>query len=276
MRIITIVSLIILVISCSREEPAPITIHLVGDSTMADKPDPDNNPESGWGQMLHLCFNEHVTVRNHAVNGRSARSFLNEGRWNRVLEEITPGDHVFIQFGHNDQKAYDPERYSNPYSGYRRNLEKMVRETRDRGGEPVILSSIVRRNFNTDGTLEDTHGAYPFVARSVAGAMDVPFIDLQQQTEDLVSGLGPVRSTALYLHLRPGEAEIYPEGRTDNTHLNIAGAREVAGMVARSILMQGPRHPNRDPRLASGPGRRSAFGHTRHRLAQDQVNVRRQ
>jgi lysophospholipase L1-like esterase len=239
MKTIPIIAIFLFVAtSCRMEKLPPLTIHLVGDSTMADKFDPQRNPERGWGQMLHLCFNEKVTIRNHAVNGRSTRSFLNEGRWNLVLGEICSGDYVFIQFGHNDQKAYDPDRYSHSFSGYRRNLEKMVRETRSRGGHPVILSSIVRRNFNADGTLVDTHGPYPFVARTVAYEMGVPFIDLQQLTEDLVSGLGPVRSTALYLHLLPGESEMYPEGRTDNTHLNLSGAREVAGMVARSVYRQ--------------------------------------
>ena len=230
---------LLMLAGCGRELQSPVTIHLVGDSTMADKPDPDRNPERGWGQLLHLYFNGQVTVRNHAVNGRSSRSFLNEGRWNRVMEKVRPGDYVFIQFGHNDQKAYDPERYTNPWSAYRRNLEKMIKETREHRAYPVILSSIVRRNFNANGTLEDTHGPYPFVARSVAREMGVPFIDLQQQTEDLVSGLGPVRSKALYMNLLPGEYEMYPEGRTDNTHLNVSGAKEVAGMVAASILRQG-------------------------------------
>ena len=93
---------------------------------------------------------------------------LTEGRWNGVLEELQPGDYVFIQFGHNDQKSYDPRRYTNPWSAYRRNLERMCRETTGRGAHPVILSSIVRRNFNEEGTLEDTHGPYPYMAREVA------------------------------------------------------------------------------------------------------------
>lgn len=245
------VMLLLLLSGCADNPLPPITIHLVGDSTMADKPNPDRNPERGWGQMLHLWFNDLVTIRNHAVNGRSSKSFLEEGRWNDVLREINPGDYVFIQFGHNDQKAYDPNRYVNPYSAFRRNLEKMVREATGKGGRPVILSSIVRRNFNDDGTLEDTHGPYPNVARMVARELSVPFIDLQQQTEDLVAGLGPVRSSELYLVLEPGEFAMYPEGRTDNTHLNVPGATEVSRMVAASVLSQGmPLSAYLDPELA--------------------------
>ncbi len=240
MRNIPIIALLVLLpIACSQDPLPPVTLHLVGDSTMAHKPDPDRNPERGWGQLLPRFFNEKVTVVNHAVNGRSTLSFINEGKWNAVLEALRPGDYVLIQFGHNDQKAYDPNRYANAYSAYRRNLEQMCRETLAGGGHPVILSSIVRRNFNEEGTLEDTHGPYPFVARSVALELGIPFIDLQQQTEDLVSGLGPVRSATLFLHLKPGESELYPGGLTDNTHLNTYGATEVAGMVARSIHEQG-------------------------------------
>jgi lysophospholipase L1-like esterase len=224
-----------LLAACTDEPLKPVTVHLVGDSTMADKPDPGNNPERGWGQLLPEFFNDLVTVRNYAANGRSTKSFIAEGKWNSVMQGVEAGDYVFIQFGHNDQKEYDPDRYNNPYSDYRRNLEQMALEVREKGAHPILLSSIVRRNFNQEGTLVDTHGPYPFVARSVAVENGVPFIDLQQMTADLVSGLGPERSAGLYLNLKPGTWEMYPEGRMDNTHLNESGGREVAGMVARSI-----------------------------------------
>jgi lysophospholipase L1-like esterase len=230
-----------LLAGCTQRELPPVTVHLVGDSTMADKPDPEHNPERGWGQLLQGWFTERVTIRNHAVNGRSTRSFLEEGRWNEVLRQIAPGDFVMIQFGHNDQKTYDPSRYTNPYSAYRRNLEKMIREAEEKGAQPILLSSIVRRNFNEEGTLVDTHGPYPFVTRQVASGLGVPFIDLQQLTEDLVTGLGPVRSEALYMVYRPGEVAMYPEGRTDNTHLNAAGATEVSRLVAAALRDMG--HP---------------------------------
>lgn len=233
-----IASLLILS-ACTGDRQKQITIYLVGDSTMADKPDPENNPERGWGQLLPSFFTDQVSVQNHAVNGRSSKSFIDEGKWHRVISQVQPGDYVFIQFGHNDQKEYDPNRYVNPYSAYRRNLEMMVRETIENGGNPILLSSIVRRNFNEEGTLVDTHGPYPYVARGVASNNGVPFIDLQQMTEDLVTGLGPEGSKYLYMILRPGEFAMYPEGRTDNTHLQVKGATEVAGMVARSIRDQG-------------------------------------
>ncbi|MCB0533595.1 MAG: rhamnogalacturonan acetylesterase [Saprospiraceae bacterium] len=212
------------------------TLFLIGDSTMADKPGtPEENPERGWGQLLPEYFEETLIIKNHAVNGRSTRSFLDEGRWATVLDALQPGDYVFIQFGHNDQKENDPKRYTNPYTAYRRNLEKYVRESREKGANPVLLSSIVRRKFNENGTLIDTHGPYPLVTRMVAKDMDVPFIDLQLKTEDFVAALGPDSSKSVYLWLEPGAYARYPEGKQDDTHLNPAGARAFAGLAVEGI-----------------------------------------
>lgn len=202
---------------------------------MSNKKNPDRNPERGWGQMLQQYFNDDVLVSNHAVSGRSTRSFIDEGRWDKVVNLLQPGDYVFIQFGHNDQKEYDPKRYTNPYSGYRHNLEKFVNETKAKGAHPVLLSSIVRRNFNDEGTLVDTHGPYPFVTRTVAHEMEVPFIDLQLKTEKLVIELGFEKSMDIYLFLEPNEVEMYPDGKEDNTHLSIEGATKVAGLAVEGI-----------------------------------------
>lgn len=218
------------------QEQAEIRIFLIGDSTMADKSGTaEENPERGWGQLLSRFFDERLTIHNHAVNGRSSKSFLSEGRWDGVLESLRPGDYVFIQFGHNDQKITDPDRYTNPWTGYRRNLEKFIRDTRARGGFPVLLSSIVRRHFNEQGTLIDTHGVYPFVTRMVAEQLDVPFIDMQLMTEDLVNELGPARSKDIYLWVEAGQFDVFPEGKQDNTHLSLQGATAYAQLVAEAI-----------------------------------------
>ncbi len=214
-------------------------IYLIGDSTMADKPDsPDINPERGWGQLLPLFFNEKVHIHNHAVNGRSTKSFLDEGYWDTVLTNLKSGDYVFIQFGHNDQKETDPRRYTNPWTGYRRNMEKYVDETRAKGAYPIILTSIVRRKFNEEGTLVDAHGAYPFVARAVAEQMQVPFIDMQLLTEDFIIGLGEEPSKEIYLWVEPGQYARFPEGKIDNTHLTLKGATAYARLVAEDIKRQ--------------------------------------
>ncbi|MEC8884315.1 MAG: rhamnogalacturonan acetylesterase, partial [Bacteroidota bacterium] len=142
----------------AQEKP---TLYLIGDSTMADKKNPEENPEHGWGQVLPELLNDAIEVSNHAVNGRSSKSFITEGRWETVLETLKKGDFVFIQFGHNDQKFKDSTRYTNPFTQYRYNLERYVKETREAGATPILMSSIVRRKFNEHGTLEDTHGNYP-------------------------------------------------------------------------------------------------------------------
>lgn len=235
MKMYLIGLLALIIISACSHQKEPPAIYLVGDSTMADKGDPENNPEHGWGQVLPEIFNDQIVVYNHAVNGRSSRSFIGEGKWEKVMEEVNPGDYVFIQFGHNDKKEYAPSRYSNPWSAYRTNLEKMVKETKERGAHPVLLSSIVRRDFNEEGTLVDTHGPYPFVTLYVAQTADVPFIDLQQETEDLLISMGPEKSAELFLILEAGEHPMYPDGKLDNTHLNEFGARQVAAMVGDNI-----------------------------------------
>lgn len=218
------------------EAPPKLTIHLIGDSTMADKPGtPDENPERGWGQLLHTFFTDEVAVRNYAVNGRSSKSFIDEGRWDEVMNHLQPGDYVFIQFGHNDQKHADPKRYTNPWTSYRRNLERFIQDSRSKGAIPVVLSSIVRRNFNDSGTLIDTHGVYPFVAREVAEHQEAAFIDMQWMTEELVLELGVEKSKEIYLWVPPGKYAKLPEGKEDNTHLTLHGATTYAGLVAAVI-----------------------------------------
>lgn len=241
------------------DERDAITIFMIGDSTMANKPTMYDNPERGWGQMLAGFFTEDVKVDNHAVNGRSSRSFINEGRWDAVVAKIRKGDYVFIQFGHNDEKP-KPDRHTDPGTTFDENLRKFVRETRAKGGIPVLFNSIVRRNFGensnavTDddlhgkGTTEvtegdkliDTHGAYLDSPRNVAKEMNVPFIDANKLTHDLVEGLGPEKSKAVYLWIEPKQIMACPDGRKDNTHLSVWGARTVTRLIVEQVAKEVP------------------------------------
>lgn len=223
---------------CLRAGTASVSIYSIGDSTMADKPIENGNPERGWCQALKTQVVPGVRFENHAVNGRSSRSFLQEGRWQTVVDQLNPGDWVLIQFGHNDQKVKSPERYTNPYSGYRENLKRYVNETRAKGGFPLLMSSIVRRNFNEWGTLEDTHGAYPFVARMLALELDVPFVDMQCLTERTLIELGVEASRSLHLVYEPGEHPYFPDGKADNTHLSPIGAQRYAQLFLEAIREQ--------------------------------------
>lgn len=211
-----------------------ITIFLIGDSTVADKPYGNGNPEKGWGQVFPLYFQEGVRVENHAVNGRSTKSFIDEGRWDTVMEKLQAGDYVFIEFGHNDAKEHDPSRYAAPQTDYRKNLEKFVADVRSKGAIPVLATPIVRRKFE-GGQLSETHGEYPEVVREVAQQQQVPLIDLQQRTKALVESFGEERSKLLFLHIEPHEYENLPEGKEDDTHLSAYGAFKVADLVAAEM-----------------------------------------
>ncbi len=223
----------------SREaKPAKkITVYTIGDSTMANKK-PEVEPETGWGQVLNEYFTDQVVIENHAVNGRSSKSFLTEGRWQVILDKLKPGDYVMIQFGHNDEKEKDSSRYTNPFTQYRENLKKYINETRSKGAFPILLTSIARRNFNENGVLIDTHGNYPEVARKVAAEMNIPLIDLQLMTENMIIQLGPEKSKSMFLHVLPGEYPGYPDGKQDDTHLNKNGAHRVAEMVVNELRKQ--------------------------------------
>ncbi len=236
MKNIFLYLLLILSITVSPQEKP--TLYLIGDSTMSDKKDRDKNPEHGWGQMLPELMTSEINIENHAVNGRSTRSFISEDRWKEVKINLKPGDFVFIQFGHNDQKIKDSSRYTNPFTQYRANLEKFVKESREKGATPILMSSIVRRNFNEEGVLVDTHGEYPLVTRMVAEYLEVPFIDMQLMTEQLEIAYGPEDSRNLHLHLEPGEDSYEPDGRHDDTHLSEKGATIVASLALQEIARE--------------------------------------
>ena len=240
------------------------TIFVIGDSTAANKDTTGGKVERGWGMMLQNCFDaDYIVVDNHAVNGRSSKSFLDEGRWDKVLSKIRPGDYVIIQFGHNDEKA-QPERHTDPGSTFDENLARYVRETREHGGIPVLMNPVVRRNFLvkapviaddeqlrtstfSDGvkmvegdTLIDTHGLYRVAPRNVARLMNCHFIDANQITHDLEQGLGREASKKLHMWFRPGEEPSVPQGKQDNTHYNIYGAQVVADLLADALCEEIP------------------------------------
>jgi len=162
----------------------------------------------------------------------STRSFVAEGRWKAIVDSLQPGDYVFIQFGHNDEKV-GTNNYSSP-DDYRRNLAQFIDEVRAKQGQPVLFTPVVRRKF--DGTqLVPTHGAYPDAARAAARERDVPLVDMERSSAALVQQLGPDFSRALWLHLDAGMNPNYPNGVHDDTHFNPLGARKMAGLAIESI-----------------------------------------
>lgn len=224
-----------------------ITIFTIGDSTMANKVLKNDNKERGWAQMLGGFFSDRIEIDNHAQNGRSSKSFIDEGRWDNVLKKLKKGDYVFIQFGHNDEK-FDAKRHTIPGSTFDQNLEKFVNETRAKGGIPVLFNSIVRRNFispdqknrpdslkQEGNILYDTHGDYVIAPKNIARKLNVPFIDANQITHDLVQSLGPDKSKDLFMWIEPESNLLHPKGLKDNTHLNVQGARTIAKLLVDEI-----------------------------------------
>ncbi|UUW08160.1 rhamnogalacturonan acetylesterase [Flavobacterium plurextorum] len=211
------------------------TLYTIGDSTMANKKDPEKNPEHGWAQVLQPFFKDDIVVVNKAVNGRSTKSFINEKRWDSIYKKLRKGDYVFIEFGHNDEKIEDSTRYTNPHTTYRHNLIRFVKESREKGAIPVLLTSIARRNFNEKGVLVPTHGDYPLETRLTAQEYKVPFIDLEYYTEILEQSYGPEKSKQLHLHFKAGENPYYDKDKADDTHLSLLGATKIAQLVIDQI-----------------------------------------
>ncbi len=217
-----------------------ITFFLVGDSTMADKPYTGSNPEKGWGQVFPLYFKDGIRFENHAVNGRSTKSFRDEGRWDVVMDRIKPGDYVIVEFGHNDQKINSADRYAFADSTYRDNLVRYVNEIREKGGKPVLATPISRRSFDENGALTDTHGRYSVVVREVAAELEVPLFDLHVKTIEVIEQFGVEKSKELFLHYRPGDYSQFPEGREDNTHLSPTGAFKVSDLAVEELKRELP------------------------------------
>jgi lysophospholipase L1-like esterase len=231
-RKLTVLFLFLSIIIFAQKKP---TLFLIGDSTMSNKENPDKNPEHGWGQVLGQFMTNGIEIQNHAMNGRSSKSFRTEGRWATVEKQLKKGDYVIIQFGHNDQKVKDSTKFTNPYTQYRANLERYVNEARTKGATPILMTSITRRNFNENGVLVDTHTNYPLVARMVANDLKVPFVDMQLLTEQMEIAYGPENSKKLHLHFKEGENAYYPKGKADDTHLSRLGAETVAKLALKEL-----------------------------------------
>ena len=209
-----------------------ITVWLIGDSTMSVK-EVKAYPETGWGMPFVYFFDSTVTVDNRAQNGRSTRTFMAENRWQPVVNDMKEGDYVFIQFGHNDEvstkKSYTTE------AEFKANLLKYVNDTRSKKGNPILLTPVARRKFDSAGHVEGTHDIYAQIVRDVAKEANVPMIDLDKKGQELLQQFGVEKSKLLFNQLAPGEHPNYPQGKEDNTHFNELGARMIAEIVLKEI-----------------------------------------
>ena len=216
------------------------TIHLMGDSTMAEKDLSDGKPERGWGMMFPNFVDSTLQVINYAQNGRSTKSFIDKGLWDKVYNALKPGDYVFIEFGHNDAKADDPERYAPAFGAYQDNLRRFVRGAREKGATPVLLTPVARRWFK-DGKLDrNCHTDYPAAMKQVAEEEGVTLLDITTPTLDWIESLGDEASRPYFMNLPAGKYACAPQGKEDNTHTVAAGARKVTEIVCEALKEQIP------------------------------------
>lgn len=197
-------------------------IFYIGDSTVA-RNTIKTYPQTGMSQGLGRYVAGDVVIRSFAKNGRSTKSFLDEGRFEPVAAEMGEGDFLFIQFGHNDEKP-DLERHTDPEGSFRENLRLFIGAAEKAGAHPVLLTPIARRLFDKKGNfLPGSHGAYPEAVRQVGRETGVPVIDLTAGTEAYLAWLGDEDSRPLF---------VWPK---DNTHLKPEGAVRLAGFVAQGL-----------------------------------------
>lgn len=223
--------------------PPPTTLHLVGDSTMSNKENL-NYPERGWGQILPGFMLPQLRIMNHAANGRSTKRFVDEGRWAYLLSELSAGDYVLVQFGHNDQKKDSPSRYADAENDYPEYLTGFINDVTERGAHIMIASSICRRHFDNEGKLKRTLTRYASAAEQVARKHKVTFIPMNTLTCDFFASIGDGASEDYFIKVPAGIYAKFPNGKVDNTHVNVVGATKVSQLFVRALKAQN--HPLAD------------------------------
>ena len=220
-----------------QENGHKITLRLMGDSTMADKDLSKENPERGWGQRLPSHLDTSVRVVNYAQNGRSTKSFIDRGLWDKVKKDLRPGEYRFIQFGHTESKTDDPERYAPAFGAYQENLRKFIDYALETGAKPVLFTPVSRRWFDDEGRLKkDCHGDYPAAVFQVAEEYGLPVIDANAITQAWLESVGDEASRKYYMWVEPGTCPRHPDGLKDNTHTNVAGARKLVELLLPAIV----------------------------------------
>ncbi len=214
-----------------------IVLRLMGDSTMADKDLSYENPERGWGQRIKSHVDTNVIVANYAQNGRSTKSVQTLGIWDNVKRDLKAGEYLFIQFGHNDSKESDTTRYAAPWGDYQKNIRLFVDHALSVGAKPILFTPVSRRWFDGDGKLKtDCHGDYPAAVTAVAKEYNLPIIDANTITQEWLISLGDEASRQYYMWIDKGTNPRHPDGKVDNTHTKINGARKIVELLLPEIV----------------------------------------
>lgn len=215
----------------------PVRVYIAGDSTASTYVS-SLAPRAGWGQALPVFLTSNAVAVNMAQSGASSKSFIDQGRLDRILALINRGDYLLISFGHNDEKREDPARYTEPSTTYKSYLSQHIDKSRAKGAIPVLVTSVERRHFGSTGTISPSHGAYPAAMRQLAAAKGVPLIDLTASSTALWNRAGVEGTKKYFMHLPAGQYPNYPDGIQDNTHFQAFGAIEVARLVATALRNQ--------------------------------------
>lgn len=220
----------------SRNDSA-VTVFLAGNSTVCDQ---RYEPYSAWGQMLPGFFKPGViSVANHAESGEALKSFVAEHRFEKLLDQIRPGDFLFIQFAHNDQKKQSSA-YAAPFTDYQEYLRLYIREVKNLGATPVLITPMLRRSFDDQGKVLNTHGKYPEAMRQVAAEEGVTLIDLFEMSKILYEALGPDDSKKLFVHYPAGSFPGQEKELKDNSHHSSYGAYALARCIVNGIYDKQP------------------------------------
>ena len=213
-------------------------VYIAGDSTASTYVSAQA-PRAGWAQALPVFLTSNAVAVNVAKSGASSKSFIDLGRLDHILGLIKKGDYLLISFGHNDEKADDPARYTVPSTTYKQYLSQYIDKSRAKGAIPILLTPVERRHFGSAGVITPSHGAYPAAMRELAAAKRVPLVDLTASSTALWNRAG-VEGTKKYFMIFPaGKYPNYPSGSQDNTHFQASGAIEVARLVAIALRDQG-------------------------------------
>lgn len=203
-------------------------IFWAGDSTVAQNTYL-TYPQTGIGQVFGLYLKPEIRVCNHAVNGRSTKSFIDESRLAAIYNNIAGGDYLFVQFGHNDEKREDPSRFTESFGEYAENLERFVNAANNKGAISVFITPLYRRLFAENGALEENvHFNYPDAMMETGTRLDVPVIDLCGLSKELIENTPLSVSETWFMR--------------DNTHLTYMGAVVFAGLVAKGLKSLGGRY----------------------------------
>lgn len=211
-----------------------VTVFLAGNSTVVDQ---DKEPWAAWGQIFPRFFEPgKICIANYAESGESLRSFYNAKRLEKVLSLMKKGDYLFIEFAHNDQKEKGED--AGAYTTYTKSLQLYIREVRKKGGIPVLVTSMHRRNFDADGKVVNTLGDYPDAMRKTAKQEKVDLIDLNAMSKVLYETWGPEASVKGFVHYAANTFARQSEPLKDNTHFNPYGATELAKCIVSAIKKQ--------------------------------------